>query len=365
MKKHRYLTKSRFKLGMECPTKLYYTKKKEYQNQKIDDPFLSALADGGYQVGELAKLYFPNGHDITTLDYEEAEAQTLKLLEQDEVIIYEPAIKFKNLFIRIDVLVKKDNHFQLIEVKSKSFDTNKEKPFLNKKGTTIKSGWKSYLYDIAFQKHVLTSAYPDASVDSYLMLVDKNAECPIEGLNQKFKIVRDENNRKGIKVSNTLPKECLEKKILIQVPVDKEIQLIYDGKDSKEKKERSFFEEVSFLAKMYEKNEKIISDIGSKCAKCEFTCSKEEERQGFRSGFKECWSSQLNWSDKDFEDENILSLWSFRKKDELIQNRKIKLSSLVKEDIAPKEDKKIRYIRQPKTMASSGNDSEKRNKTFL
>ena len=68
MKKHRYLTKSRFKLGIECPTKLYYTGKREYPNQKLDDPFLAALADGGYQVGELAKLYFPNGQDITTLD---------------------------------------------------------------------------------------------------------------------------------------------------------------------------------------------------------------------------------------------------------------------------------------------------------
>ncbi|MDE0519041.1 MAG: hypothetical protein OXH36_05765 [Bdellovibrionales bacterium] len=79
MQNNRYLTKSRFKLGVECPTKLYYTRKPEYSNQKMDDPFLSALADGGYQVGELAKLYFPNGHDITTLDYEEAETQTLKL----------------------------------------------------------------------------------------------------------------------------------------------------------------------------------------------------------------------------------------------------------------------------------------------
>ena len=93
MKKQRYLTKSRFKLGLECPTKLYYTDKQEYPNQKIDNSFLTALADGGYQVGELAKLYFPNGHDITTLDYEEAETQTLKLLKQSEVIIYEPAIR--------------------------------------------------------------------------------------------------------------------------------------------------------------------------------------------------------------------------------------------------------------------------------
>ncbi len=340
MKNHRYLTKSRFKLGLECPTKLYYTRKSEYPNQKIDDPFLSALADGGYQVGELAKLYFPNGHDITTLDYEEAQAQTLELLKQDEVIIYEPAIKFKNLFIRIDVLIKKGNQFQLIEVKSKSFDGNKERPFLSKKGTTIKSSWKSYLYDIAFQKYVLTSAYPEASVTSYLMLVDKNAKCPVEGLNQKFKIIRDENNRKGIKVSNTLPKECLDKKILVQVPVDKEIQLIYDGNDSAEQRNRNFFDEVSFLAEKYEKDEKIVSDIGSKCAECEFTCSKEEEQTGFKSGFKECWSSQLNWSDKDFEDENVLSICGFRKKDKLIQNGKVKLSSLVEEDVCPKEDKK-------------------------
>ena len=339
MKNHRYLTKSRFKLGLECPTKLYYTKKPEYSNQTKDDPFLSALADGGYQVGELAKLYFPKGHNITTLDSEEAEAQTLNLLKQDEVIIYEPAIKFKNLFIRIDVLVKKGNHFQLIEVKSKSFDTNKEKPFLSKTGT-IRSSWKPYLYDIAFQKYVLASAYPEASVTSYLMLVDKNIKCPIEGLNQKFKIIKDKNNRKGIKVSNTLPKECLDKKILIQVPVDEEIQLIYDDKYSKEQKERNFFDNIIFLAEKYEKDEKIVSDIGSKCAKCEFTYSKEEEKSGFKSGFKECWSSKLNWSDKDFEDENVLSIWSFRKKDELIKQGKIKLANLVKEDIAPKEDKK-------------------------
>ena len=340
MSNHRYLTKSRFKLGMKCPTKLYYIRKPEYPNKKMDDLFLSALADGGYQVGELAKLYFPNGHDITTLDHEEAEAQTLKLLEQDEVIIYEPAIKFKNLFIRIDVLVKKGNHFQLVEVKAKSFDINEESPFLNKRRKTIKSSWKSYLYDIAFQKYVLTSACPKASVSSFLMLVNKNIKCPIEGLNQKFKIIRDENNRKGIKVSNTLPKECLEKKILIQVPVDKEIQLIYEGKDSEEVKERNFFDEITFLAEKYEKDEKIISDIGSKCATCGFTCSKEEEKKGFKNGFKECWSSKLNWSDKDFEDSNVLSIWNFRKKDELIRKGKIKLNSLVEKDIAPRKDKK-------------------------
>jgi hypothetical protein len=60
----RYLTKSLFTLALECPTKLYYIKKEnEYANTKLDDPFLEALRDGGFQVGELAKLYHPGGVD--------------------------------------------------------------------------------------------------------------------------------------------------------------------------------------------------------------------------------------------------------------------------------------------------------------
>ena len=65
----RYLTKSRFKLAMDCPTKLFYTKKDEYPDQSIDDSFLLALARGGFQVGELAKCYFPGGVEVETFDY--------------------------------------------------------------------------------------------------------------------------------------------------------------------------------------------------------------------------------------------------------------------------------------------------------
>ena len=85
----RYLTKSRFKLAVECPTKLYYTGKKEYANKSLENPFLEALAEGGFQVGELAKYYYPGGLTIHTLDYEEALQQTNILLEQDDVTIYE------------------------------------------------------------------------------------------------------------------------------------------------------------------------------------------------------------------------------------------------------------------------------------
>ena len=51
----RYLTKSRFKMALECPTKLYYTGKPEYANTNNENEFLAMLADGGFQVGELAR----------------------------------------------------------------------------------------------------------------------------------------------------------------------------------------------------------------------------------------------------------------------------------------------------------------------
>lgn len=318
MSNPRYLTKSRFKLGMECPTKLFYTKKKEYLDSKMDDAFLAALTEGGFQVGELAKYYHPGGHDITTLDYEEAERQTNELLKQDEVIIYEPAIRFNNLFIRIDVLVKNGNHFELIEVKAKSFDPE-EDTFLNKNGT-ISAGWQPYLHDIAFQKHVLASKFPNAKIDSYLMMADKTSECPVDGLNQKFRIVRDDSNRKGCKVSHTLSEDDLKSQILCKVQVDDIIDMIME--------DGTFLENIDCLATAYEKDEKIVSPIGSHCAGCEFDCDSSDEGQGYKSGFKECWKAALDWNDTDFEDPNVLEVWSFSRKNQLIADGRIKLSDL-------------------------------------
>ena len=63
----RVLTKSRFKLGLECPNKLFYIgKPEEYVNNKVDDPFMAALAQGGFQVEALARMQYPDGNDLRT-----------------------------------------------------------------------------------------------------------------------------------------------------------------------------------------------------------------------------------------------------------------------------------------------------------
>ena len=110
----RYLTKSRFKMALSCPTKLFYTKKlNEYADNKIEDPFLMALAKGGFQVGELAKCYYPDGIEVEGLDYDKTWDETQKLLEQENVILFEPAIKFNNLFVRVDILIKNGKNIRV------------------------------------------------------------------------------------------------------------------------------------------------------------------------------------------------------------------------------------------------------------
>ncbi len=77
-------TKSRFKLCLDCPTKLYYQDREDrYDNLKNEDAFLEALAEGGYQVGELAKLYYPDGYNIAERGYDIPLEKTNELLSKE------------------------------------------------------------------------------------------------------------------------------------------------------------------------------------------------------------------------------------------------------------------------------------------
>jgi hypothetical protein len=185
----RLLTKSRFNLALDCPNKLYYTKKKGYADQQKGDTFLEALAQGGFQVEELARLEYPEGVLVENNDwnYDLLVEQTKGLLRRENVVIFEAAFKFDNLFIRTDILVKRGNEIQLIEVKAKSFDPEDEYLLIGKRGG-LAGGWKPYLFDVAFQRYVIQQCHPEWKIKSYLKLADKSRVAQIHGLNQLFRI---------------------------------------------------------------------------------------------------------------------------------------------------------------------------------
>ncbi len=336
--KPRYLTKSRFKLGSECPAKLYYTgKKSAYADQSLDDPFLAALASGGFQVGELAKCYFPGGHDITSLDYEESLEQTRALLQLDDVVIFEAAFLYQNLFIRADIIEKSGNRIKLIEVKAKSCDPSSHSQFENKNGT-IKAQWLPYLEDVAFQKYVMTNALPGMYISAELMLADKSASCPTEGLNQKFLITTDQNGRKSVECSDLLNEDDLSTHILCRIPVDHYCEDIYQGRASKTASEFSFEERIKSFSDHYSKDIKISSPISKDCKSCQFQSSGINKQAGLKSGFEECWAEQLGWQPADFDEPTVLDVWNCRKKQKFIDDGIYKIAQLSEDDIKPEPD---------------------------
>ena len=119
------LSKSRFKKGLSCPNKLYFSGDKSFKNKEDNNTFLATLAEGGFQVEALARLSYPGGHfvDAPYGAYEKAYNQTLELLKQDEVVIYEAAFLYDGLFVMTDILVKRGRKVRLIEIKAKSFDS--------------------------------------------------------------------------------------------------------------------------------------------------------------------------------------------------------------------------------------------------
>jgi Domain of unknown function(DUF2779) len=311
---NRYLTKSRFLLGLECPTKLYYTRKeKEYADESIDDPFLEALSEGGFQVAELAKFLFcedPVKEDITIreLNYETALAKTNERLKATETMIAEAAFKYKNLFVRTDILVKSPFGLQLYEVKSKSWDSKSSFWKQNNKGERwLSKDWLPYLYDVAYQKYVLKKVYPQTNIEAFLILADKECPATVEGLNQHFRIQK-ENGDSRIIISEGTTKSGLGTIPLIKINVDKECDWIYFNPVEVDLEgDYSFEEIISRFSEAYQKDERIWSILSSKCKRCQF--NGEDPAMGLKSGFKECWKHQANLSDKEFENPFVLEIW--------------------------------------------------------
>ena len=330
----RYLTKSRFMLAMECPTKLYYVGKKEYADQSSEDPFLAALAEGGFQVGALARCYFSGGHMIGPLDDRMALSETARLLQQEQVVLYEPAFLYENLFVRVDILVKEGECLRLYEVKSKSWSPDKEESFLGKKGH-LAAAWKPYLYDVAFQAYVVGKAVPKFRVESFLVLADKTARCPTDGLNQKFRIRRLSGSRAEV-MTGELSSDDLSVPLLVSVPVDTYVSMIISGEGTKDFEPEGFKETLRYLAACYAEDRKIPPEPGGKCAKCQFRSSGEAEQR--QSGFKECWRDAFGWRDEDFGESLVLDLWDYRKKDMAISAGKLKMIDLEKPDLGMKNN---------------------------
>ena len=309
-------TKSAFKQALECPASLYYYYDSEhYANQNNEDDFLQALAEGGQQVGDLAKVYYkvPEECDIKELKYEPALARTAELFQRENVTIAEAAFRWENCFVRADIIEKKGKQINLIEVKATSWNPDNDSFWQKKKGheNMISRSIRPYLYDVAFQKYVIQNALGvEYTVTAFLMMADKRSLSPVDGMNPMFEVV-NVNNRAQIRRSLQAAELAKAAPVLTASPVDEICKRIIAGETGEQREEMSgmlFTVFVKEMSSQYVNHEHKFVRVGKQCISCPFY-SKDEEPQK-KDGKRECWKKMAHFSDEDFVKPSVAELWS-------------------------------------------------------
>ena len=349
----KYFTKSAFAMSLECPRRLYYAYDSEhYANQDVNDEFLKSLAEGGFQVGEFAKLCYgiAPANMIAELDPDVALTKTKELLNLDNVNIAEAAFRVGNMFVRADIIEKKDDVINLIEVKAKSWNPLEES-FEAKNGKSTNKSIRPYLYDVAFQKYVIVQAlkesFPDKSfnVNAFLMLADKSRIATVNGLNQLFKIKSEPNKRSKIIVADNA---C---EVIETIPLSDRIVRPFDVDDICDKIIAGQYEEQNdpefLMGLRFQPFVKIISDdycnhkktgciIGSKCFSCPFHKIAKDTDDKILDGYCECWVEKAGF-DPSMTDKALIKEMSGQyigtKRDDLVKDGKFFMENLTDADL--------------------------------
>jgi Domain of unknown function(DUF2779) len=134
------LSKSLLLKGLQCPKALWLAKNPpafEFPPR----PALEARFAAGTEVGVLAQQLFPGGIEVpfTGLSVAEQVARTRTLIAEGVSVIYEASFAFDGIFVKVDILVRDGEAWQIHEVKM---------------ATAVK---EVNLNDVAIQYYVLTN----------------------------------------------------------------------------------------------------------------------------------------------------------------------------------------------------------------
>jgi hypothetical protein len=333
----RYLTKSRFTTAITCPTKLGYLDDQRFANADTDNEFLKALANGGHQVGALAKCLFPDGIEIDAAGHDAQVDQTSALLKRDDVVIFEAAVRVGRLFVRVDLLRKRGATIELYEVKAKGFDSRVgEAQIVGKRGG-IASEFKPYLYDVAFQRHVLRKAFPEATIVSYLVMPDQAVACPESQLAQRLRIQPSGHRNVKIHVDASLRDGQLARQILYTLPVDVYLDLLVKQPLEAGGYTWAFDEGIAALEAHID-GPAFAPRVGPQCKSCQFRATPSEIREGLQDGRITCWSTQFHLPAEAFVRGTVFDLSNFRGAQGVVESGKILLQDLETEDVKYKSE---------------------------
>lgn len=269
------------------------------------------LAKGGFQVGALAQkydeLFFSNVVSLAgEKDPKQAAQLTEELMQQENVVIFEPAFAYEGCLVRVDILRKFGGVVQLLEVKAKTFDsTEGSATFWNVAQDALLMKWAPYLYDVAFQVWVLQKVHPKLAVHPFLLLPDKSKRSSVAGLNQLFRAKNEGTAARPVwKVISPpdLTRERLGNSILSEQPVTKEVEFIFQHNNHRP---RTFEDEIRGwgAASSEMQAEEWPCNRSTACRSCEFRKVPE--------GFTRCFA-EGGLSEKDRLGPFVFDVWNIR-----------------------------------------------------
>ena len=297
-----YLTKSDLKTARSCSTKLHY-KKLGYPTVDRVDAYTRILADGNFIISKIAHLLYPDGIYVSAnlnsdQSIAEAAEYTIAQLQNENVILFEPVFYAEYKLARADILVKQGDRIEIIEIRSKGFDSVAHENlvkyrhlslFRNKRTGKVGGEWKYIIEDIAYQvgilQEMLAAHLPnlDAKISPYLLVPDKAKTTAIDNLASYFQIERLSTHRNslskfnGIQVNFTGDIAEIERdQFLTKVNIETEVAELIEPTVATARK---------YLGYLIERSPEIFAPLSKNCKSCEYRASDRDPRDGFR----ECW----------------------------------------------------------------------------
>ncbi|PLY00139.1 MAG: DUF2779 domain-containing protein [Desulfuromonas sp.] len=150
------LSKSLILKGLQCPRALWLTRNPP-EFDFPPQPERDAKFRAGTEVGQLAQQLFPGGIEVPYegLTVPAQLARTRELIDQGAPVIYEASFSFSAIFVKVDILVRDGDSWQIHEVKM---------------GTSVKDVNLDY---VAVQHYVLTGCGLSIS-RSFLVHIDNS-----------------------------------------------------------------------------------------------------------------------------------------------------------------------------------------------
>jgi hypothetical protein len=282
-----YLTKSDFKLACTCPTKLFYRRSGAFPAS--GDDHLRLLAEGGYMVEEMARQLHPGGRTVGPCGTPEEEAErTRRELERGDCVLYEATFLAGRLLARVDVLVRRGDQVELVEVKSGSFPGEEQRARLAEGRPGVFRGkrpphpigakWRERLEDAAFQTLVVRAALPGVRVTPFLMMPDTSVPADVEGLWRWFEVegAAGGGGRPEVRFRGDAGR-LRARPLLAKVEVGAEVDELLEEVERRA---------TAFAGSLFPELRRVETPLSLHCADCELHETRED---GGRRWFAGCW----------------------------------------------------------------------------